>query len=260
VLTDRHETLATLVHEAAHRVGHRGGGRWVAIHDYHDRTRGFERLLTNFAALLLSHLADGGTLPDLADLPTPAPAARLRVSAADDPAVPAVRRELAHLLTDQLPHALTTGGFTSEKDLVASTAVNPAYWRTLTHPKTAGYRKTQGGGPWDYDKVALLAEAAGVHPPVVWLGYHLCEGAMHGRPRMNWGKPAPWAKKMREAVARACTQLEALGGGYAEQIPALQALASGTTPAPTGDDGWQAPARALIALERQRLGLDSEAS
>lgn len=260
VLADRLETLATLAHEAAHRVGHRGGGRWVATHDYYDRTRGFERLLTSFAGLLLSQLADGGTLPDPADLPDPAPEARHRVSAANDPAVPAVRRELAHLLTDQLPHALTTGEFASEKDLVASTAVNPAYWRTLTNPKTAGYRKTQGGGPWDYDKIALLAEAAGVHPPVVWLGYHLCEGAMHGRARERWGKPGPWAKKMRDAVARACTDLEALGGAYAEQIPALQALASGTTPAPTGDDRWQAPARALIALERQRLDLDSDAS
>ncbi|MDG4795036.1 hypothetical protein [Micromonospora sp. WMMD1082] len=259
-LADRHETLATLVHEAAHRIGHRGGGRWVAIHDYRDRSRGFERLLTDVAALLLGYLADGGNLPDLADQPHPAPQERRRVSAADDPAVPAVRRELAHLLTDRLPHALATGGFTSEKDLVASTAVYPGYWHTLTHPRTAGYRKTQGGVPWDYDKVALLAEAAGVHPPVVWLAYHLCEGAMHGRSRSTWGQPGPWAKKMRDAVHRACTGLEALGGGYAQQIPALQALAAGKTPAPTGDDSWQAPARALVALERQRLGLDDEAS
>ncbi|ROO63005.1 hypothetical protein EDC02_5014 [Micromonospora sp. Llam0] len=254
-LADRHDTLATLVHEAAHRVGHRGCGRWVAIHDYHDRTRGFERLLTDFAALLLARLADGGTLPDLA--PASVPSVRLRVSAADDPAVPAVRRELAHLLIDRLPHALTDGGFTSEKDLVASTAVSPAYWRTLTHPRTAGYRKTQGGGPWDYDSVALLAEAVGVHPPVVWLGYHLCEGAMHGRSRAKWGKPGRWAKKMRDAVNRACADLEALGGAYAQQIPALQALVCGKTPAPTGEDGWHAPARTLVALERQRLGLDT---
>jgi hypothetical protein len=255
-LADRYETLATLVHEAAHRVGHRGGGRWVAIPDYHDRTRGFEALLTYFAAQLLGHLADGGALPDPTELSDPTPRARRRVSAADDPAVPAVRRELAHLLTDQLPHALTAGGFNGEKDLVASTAVNPAYWRTLTHPKTAGYRKTQGGGPWDYDKVALLAEAAGVHPPVVWLGYHLCEGAMHGRSRTRWGTPGPWAKKMRDTIDRACADLQALGGAYAQQIPALHALAVGKTPAPTGDDGWHTPARTLVALERQRLSLD----
>ncbi|RSM47765.1 hypothetical protein DMB66_47400 [Actinoplanes sp. ATCC 53533] len=256
VLADRHRTLIVLIHEAAHRVGHRGGGRWAPIPDYHDRSRGFEGVLSDFLAVLLGCLTDGAALPEVADLPDSVNIARRRLSAADDPAVPAVRRELAHLLTDQLPHALTTGGFARATDLVASTAVNPAYWRTLTHPKTAGYRKTQGGGPWDYDKVALLAEAAGVYPPVVWLGYHLCEGAMHGRPRQNWGKPGLWAKKMRDAVARACTELEALGGAYAEQIPALRALASGMTPAPTGDDSWQAPARALIALERQRLGLD----
>ena len=131
-LTDRHQTLGTLVHEAAHRVGHRGGGRWVPIHDYHDRSRGFERLLTEFAALLLGHLADGASLPDLAEQPDPAPQKRLRASAADDPAVPAVRRELAHLLTDRLPHALTAGRFTSEKDLVASTGVTPGYLNLLS--------------------------------------------------------------------------------------------------------------------------------
>ncbi|MCW6004321.1 ATP-binding protein [Micromonospora sp. CPCC 205371] len=256
ILTDRHETLLTLIHEAAHRVGHRGGGRWLPIPDYHDRTRGFEHLLSDFAAQLLGYLADGSALPDPADLPEPTPTTRRRAPAADDPAVPASRRELAHLLLDQLPHALTAGGFASEKALVASTAVHPDYWRTLTHPKTAGHRQQRGGRAWDYDKVALLAEATGIHPPVVWLGYHLCEGAMHGRTRQNWGKPGPWAKKMREEIARACTDLEALGGAYAQQIPALQALACGKTPAPTGEDSWQAPARALVALERQRLGLD----
>ncbi|GLI00692.1 ATP-binding protein [Phytohabitans aurantiacus] len=256
-LADRHEALLTLLHEAAHRVGHRGGGRWIQIPDYHDRTRGFEHLLSDFAALLLGYLADGSALPDPADLPEPAPTKRRRAAAADDPAVPASRRELAHLLLDQLPHALTAGGIATEKDLVASTAVHPDYWRTLTHPKTAGHRQQRGGRAWDYDKVALLAEAARVHPPVVWLGYHLCEGAIHGRNRQNWGKPGPWAKKMREAMARACADLQTLGGTYADQIPALQALASGTTPAPTGEDSWQAPARALIALERQRLNLDT---
>jgi len=252
-LADRHEALATLVHEAAHRVGHRGGGRWFPIPDFYDRTLGFERMLTDFAALLLGELADRSTLPDL---PGAAPAARRRTSSADDPAVPAVRRELAHLLADRLPHALTAGGFTSEKDMVASTGVHLDYWRTLTRPKPVGHRQQRGGRAWDYDKVALLAEAAGVHPPVVWLGYHLCEGAMHGRSRRNWGKPGPWAKKMRDAIARACTDLEPLGGDYTEQIPALHALAAGATAAPTGDDSWQAPARALVALERQRLGLN----
>jgi hypothetical protein len=257
-LADQHQVLHTLAHEAAHRVGHRGGGRWTPIADYQDRSRGFERVLSDFLAVLLGYLADGATRPDVVDLPDPANTARRRMSAVDDPAVPAVRRELANLLTDRLPHALTAGGFTGEKDLVASTAVRPDYWRTLTHPRAAGYRKTQGGGPWDYDKVALLAEAVGVHPPVVWLGYHLCEGAMHGRKRENWGKPGPWAKKMRNETVRACTDLTALGGAYAEQIPALLALVNGKTPAPTGEDGWLAPARALVALERHRLGLDGD--
>jgi hypothetical protein len=258
-LGDRHLLLGTLLHEAAHRVAHRGGGRWTPVPDYGDRTRGFENMLTEFAALLLAHLADRGALPNPVDTPRPAATtAGRRRSGADDPAVPVSRRELARLLTARLPHALTAGGFAGEEDLVACTAVHPDYWHTLTHPRPAGYRRqmSAGGRAWDYDKVALLAEAVGVHPPVVWLGYHLCEGSLHGRRRELWGKPGPWAKRMREATLRACADLQALGGAYAAQIPALHALITGQTPAPTGDDRWQAPARDLVALERHRLGLD----
>ena len=94
---------------------------------------------------------------------------------------------------------------------------------------------------------------------MVWLGYNLCEGSMYDRRREQRGQPGPWAKKMRDVTLRACADLEALGGAYAAQIPALHALVTGQTPAPTGDDSWQAPARALIALERQRLGLELDA-
>jgi hypothetical protein len=261
-IADRHVLLGTLLHEAAHRVGHRGGGRWTPVPDYGDRCRGFEQQLTEFAGLLLGYLADGGALPEPSELPDPPAAARSsagRLSGADDPAVPVSRRELARLLTDQLPHALTAYGFANEQDMVASTAVHPDYLRTLTYPRPVGYRRLRGAGgrAWDYDKVALLAEAAGVRPPVVWLGYHLCEGPLHGRRREQWGKPGPWAKRMREATLRACGDLQTLGGGNAEQIPALRALVDGQIPAPTGDDSWQALARALMALERQRLGLDA---
>ena len=256
VLADRHQTLCTLIHEAAHRVGHRGGGRWLPISDYGDRSRGFEGVLSDFAALLLGYLADDRPLPPAEPTDTAA-GTTVRRTAADDPAVPASRRELAHLLADQLPHALKADGFTSERNLVASTAVHPSYWRTLTHPRVAGWRSSLGGGgAWDYDKVAVLADAVGVRPSVVWLGYHLCEGAMRGRQRRYWGKPGPWGKGMREAVERPCTDLEKLGGAYAQQIPALRALADGTTAAPIGDDTWQAPARVLLKLERQRLNLD----
>jgi len=259
-LSDRHVLLGVLLHEAAHRVGHRGGGRFIPIADYGDRCRGFENLLTEFAALLLGCLADGGSLPDPPDPPdTPAPAVGRRRSGADDPAVPASRQELAHLLTDRLPAALAQRGFADVKELVASTAVHPDYWRTLTNPRAAGYRRVWGGRAWDYDKVAVLAEALGVHPPVVWLGYNLCEGPLHGRKREHWGRPGPWAKKMRDLTLRACADLQALGGAYAEQVPALRALISGQTPTPPGDDSWQSPARALVALERQRLGLGVDA-
>ncbi|MEV8504503.1 hypothetical protein AB0368_06680 [Actinoplanes sp. NPDC051475] len=178
-----------------------------------------------------------------------------RLQAADDPAIAAVRRELAHLLLDQTPHAVKTGGFRDAKDMVASTAVHPDYWRTLTQPKSVGHRQMRGGRAWDYDKVALLAEAAGVHPPVVWLGYHLCEGPIHGRTRQYWNKTGPWAKTMREAVDRACADLQALGGAYADQVPALQALRDGRAASTITDHSWHTPARALIALERQRLSL-----
>jgi len=258
VLASRRDTLATLLHEAAHRVGHRGGGPRPPIPDYADRTRGFESLLGEFAAIMLERLADGGTLPELDDLPSGGSRAPVRRSGVDDPAVPVSRRDLARLLADQLAHVLATGWFTSEKDLVASTAVSMNYWRTLTRPRPAGCRAAMGsnGRAWDYERVALLAEAAGVHPPVAWLGYHLCEGPIVGRPRQRWGQQGRWTKKMREAMARACTDLEALGGPYAEQVPALQALAEGSSPATFGEQDWQTPALTLIALERQRLHLD----
>jgi hypothetical protein len=152
---------------------------------------------------------------------------------------------------------LATGRFTSTKDMIASTAVGPTIWRTLTHPRAAGYRNSMGGGnAINYDKVALLAEAVGIHPPVVWLGYNLCEGPIYNR-RKDPGKPGRWSKPFRDAVLRACADLTTIGGAYAEQVPALLALANGETPAPLGNASWQQPARTLIALERQRLTLDS---
>jgi hypothetical protein len=260
-LTGRHRLLRVLVHEAAHRVAHRGGGRWKPVPDWADRCRGFEEVLGDFAALMLGYLADAVALPDLGETADPAPAApRVRRSSADDPAVPVTRRELAHLLTDRLPHALTAGGFADAKDLVASTAVHPDFWRTLLNPKPAGFRASMGRGrAWDYDKTSLLAAAVGVHPPVVWLAYNLCEGSMYARRREQWGQPGPWGKQMREVTLRACADLQALGGAYAAQVPALRALLAGQTLAPTGDDSWQAPARTLLALERHRLGLGRDA-
>ncbi|MET8147860.1 hypothetical protein ACIBSW_24900 [Actinoplanes sp. NPDC049668] len=254
VLTDRHRTLLVLLHEAAHRVAHRGGGHWSSIPDYYDRSRGFETMLSDFGARLLGLLADGTGLPQL-DPIAEAPTDRGRNWRADDPGVPAVRRELAHLLLDQLPHALTAGGFRTVKELVDSTAVFAGYWRTLTRPRPIGYRTARGDQAGDYDKVALLAEATGLHPPVVWIAYQLCEGPIRGRQRQYWGRPGPWAARMREAVNQACSDLNKLGGLYAEQVPALQALADGTTPAPFDDESWHTPARTLVAVERRRLGL-----
>ena len=133
-LTDRHRTLLVLLHEAAHRVGHRGGGRL-------DRRPGLPR-----PQPAASSACSATSLPGCsATSPTALPyrESRRPVLAADRAVgiagpttrrVPAVRRELAHLLADQLPHALAAGGFATAKDMVASTAVYPDYWRTLTQP------------------------------------------------------------------------------------------------------------------------------
>ncbi|MBM2623414.1 hypothetical protein JIG36_48760 [Actinoplanes sp. LDG1-06] len=253
-LGGRSQALQVLLHEAAHRVAHRGGGQWLPTIDYHDRNRGFERVLGDFAALLLGRLADGETMAELHDIPSAEPPAT-RSAPVDDPAVPAIRRALAHLLIDQTPYALKASGFADENDMVGSTAVHPDYWRTLTNPKVAGHRQQRGGRAWDYDKVALLAEAVGVHPPVVWLAYHLCEGPIYGRPQRRWADGGPWTGQMRKATLRACADLQSLGGAYAEQIPALHALLDGRTITAVGDDSWHAPARELLALEHQRLRL-----
>ena len=253
-LAERRRLLMVLMHEAAHRVAHRGGGIFLPVRDFQDRERGFEQVLSDFAALLLEYLADARPLPALDDTPAPPPVPRRRVGM-HDPAVPLVRRQLARLVTDRLPHALAAGGFADIRALVHSTAVHRDYWRVLENPKPLGYRRAWGGTAWHYDKLALLAEALGVHPPVVWLGYNLCEAPFHGRHRDNWDKPGAWSATARQLTQRACTDLEALGGVYAEQVPALRALLDGTTPTPKDDEGWQAPVLALIAAERQRLGL-----
>jgi hypothetical protein len=257
-LTDRHVLLGTLLHEAAHRVAHRGGGRWLPAASWCDHSQGFEHMLTEFAAVLLTKLADPAGLPDATDPPDSPIGQTEQRSPADNTSLPASRRELARLLTDWIPHAVAAGGFSNAKDLVASTAVHYDYWHTLTHPRPVGFRQWGAGArAWDYDKVAVLAEAVGLYPPVVWLGYNLCEGPLHGRPRDQWGKPGPWKTRISTIVQRACADLEALGGPYAEQVPALGALVRGDTATPTGDDSWQAPVRRLVALERERLGLDA---
>jgi hypothetical protein len=254
ILGDAFRLRAVLAHEAAHRVTHRGGGRWLPSPDYRDRCRGFENTLGDFTAHLLRYVADGEPLPPAADRHA---TSLTRLAPADDPVVAVSRRELAHLLLDQLPHALAASGFTTDKTLIAATAVPFEYWRTLTRPKPAGFRRySSGGQATNYERVTLIAEALGVHPPVVWLGYNLCEGSIHSRKREKWGQPGRWSPLMRTHVQRACTELLVLGGDYAAHVPALQALAAGTTTAPIGDESWQAPARTLIALERRRLGLD----
>ncbi|WP_127502288.1 hypothetical protein [Actinoplanes solisilvae] len=42
ILLNRFRLLGTPLHEAAHRVTHRGSGRWLPSRDYADRCRGFE--------------------------------------------------------------------------------------------------------------------------------------------------------------------------------------------------------------------------
>lgn len=72
-LSQRHTLLYVLLHEAAHRVGHRGGGRWIPVPDYGDRCRGFEHLLSEFAGLLLDTWPTGEHCPTPSTPPTPRP-------------------------------------------------------------------------------------------------------------------------------------------------------------------------------------------
>ncbi|WP_127502289.1 hypothetical protein [Actinoplanes solisilvae] len=172
----------------------------------------------------MQHLTDGGLPAAPPQVNNTMPETGIRTRAADDPAVPLTRRRLA----DQLPRILATGTYRSAKDLLASAAVSYDIWRTLT--KSGRYCAWSGGHAWNYDKVALIAEALGLHPPVVWLGYNLCEGPLHGRLREKWGHPGPWGNRIRETTLRACADLTLLGGVYAEQTSALEALTSGQVP------------------------------
>ena len=254
--------LVVLLHEAAHRVGHRGGGRWTPIPDYHDR---MPRLRDACSAT--SPRSCWTTWPTAAPCPTPPTRRRRRRrhrrrrSGADDPAVPVSRRELARLLTDRLPHALAARRVRRRNDLVASTAVHPDYWRTLTNPRPAGLPPpawARAAGPGTTTRSPCSPKRSGSTRPWSGSATTSAKAPCTAAAANSGASPARGRRRMRELTLRACTDLEALGGAYAEQVPALRALVDRPDPAPTGDDSWQAPARALIALERQRLGLDRQ--
>jgi hypothetical protein len=257
VLGDPRETLATLLHESAHRRAHMRGG------EYQDRTRGFESELTSMMTSLTLALASkttalwpppaDGELEDLED----GPAAAGVVDELVEGTPPAVRVALAELLNDLMPATLQRYGVTGEGKLSDALALHRNYVRLMLRPHPAGWRRSkQSQAPSvvaSYPMLEVFATAFSVRPAVLWLGHMLCEGPVYGRSRGAAARGGKWPKRIQESAAAAAAELSTYGGVYAEAGERVRQLAAGELDS-TGDvEEWTAFALEVIAAERSRL-------
>ncbi|MFB8242356.1 hypothetical protein ACFC58_38085 [Kitasatospora purpeofusca] len=268
-LTDRQATIATLVHEAAHRKA------YFEQSTYSDRSSGFEKALEEIGAKLLSlcmTLADGKLVLELTE-PTAwegtvlPPGSRLTSPKDRTPAVkpnrkaierskllhvaPEPRRLLAELLHARMDqHRASTG--LSVTRLMAGIALQPTYWNVLDCPHPVGWRKSQGVScVIDYDKITAIAGLVGLNPGVVWLAHMAPEAPTYNRCKPE-DKNRPWSIVLRKPLARALADLERAGGVYVEQIPLFRAMADGQTHY-DADGTWLQPVLALLHAEAERL-------
>ncbi|MGY0466747.1 hypothetical protein ACW14Y_41790 [Kitasatospora sp. cg17-2] len=268
-LTDRQATIATLVHEAAHRKA------YFEQSTYSDRSTGFERALEEIGAKLLClcmTLANGKLVLELTD-PTAwegaalPPGARLIAPKDRTPVVkpnrkaierskllqaaPEPRRLLAELLHTRMDqHQAKTG--LSVTRLMAGIALKSSYWNVLDSPHPVGWRRAQGVScVIDYDKITAIAGLVGLNPGVVWLAHMTPEAPTYNR-RGPENQTRPWSLVLQEPLARALADLDRAGGVYAEQIPLFRAMADGQTPY-DAEGAWLQPVLALLHAEAQRL-------
>ncbi|MFE7528092.1 hypothetical protein ACFU7Y_20590 [Kitasatospora sp. NPDC057542] len=219
-LTDRQDTISTLVHEAAHRKA------FFEQNTYSDRSSGFERALEDIGAKLLSlcmTLADGSLVLELTE-PTAwegtalPPGARLTSPQDRTPhvkpnrkaiarfkllqAAPEPRRLLAELLRARMEERRTSTGLSVPR-LLRGIALKPTYWDVLDSPRPVGWRKPQGVSCVnDYDKATAIAGLVGINFGVLWLAHMAPEAPTYNR-RKPEDKNRPWVHHRPEAT-RAC--------------------------------------------------------
>ncbi|MFE0062748.1 hypothetical protein [Streptomyces sp. NPDC059003] len=271
-LDDLTFTLRVVFHEGGHRRAARQG---IA---HADRSEGFESALDDLGGHLLHLLLTsptrglplldaaawkGRVLPGSAYLADPAeltqlrhkqPTARQIRKAKQLAQAPEPRRLLAELAELRMARVLAQQGFTSTDTAMQSIALTAATFRVLANPHPAGYRRPGGFAciP-DYRKATALAELLGIHAPVLYLGHIAVEGPLYNvRQHTDGTAPRPWNKPLSTHMPQVIEDLRRLGGPYADQADAIQALSLGHTPYDP-DGAWLQPVLGLLHAERNRL-------
>ncbi|MCW8101638.1 ATP-binding protein [Streptomyces tauricus] len=271
-LDDLHETLRVVFHEGGHRRAAREDSLTSS-----DRSESFEHAMDAMGGSLLSlllapearrlplfdaeawegaplptgaYLADTSELHDLRQAqPTITQIRRVqRLKKAPEP-----RRLLAELAEQRMAAVLGELGLRSAERAVSTVAWTMRQWALIVNPHPAGYRRTGGFTciP-DYRRAVALAELLGVHAPVLYLGHIAVEGPLYNVRKGTSPANRPWRKPLSTHMPKVISDLRALGGPYAAQADAVEAMSQGRTPY-DAEGSWLSPVIALLNAEKQRL-------
>lgn len=268
VLDDLGDTLETLFHE----YGHRHAARTPGFQTYADRTRDFESALCTAASIALTQLGnreqrkiplvdhevwDENDLPAGAYLTLPPQGAKpvstatLRREHAKAQA-PEPRRLLADLAAARLAIVRQQTGKTLS-ELTKSLALSNRHLGLITRPHPAGYRRAGGFATLpEYAKSEALGRLLGIHPPVFYLAHIAVEGPFYNTRNGHRNHDRGWRQPLATGAARAVRHLRELGGMYAAQADAIEAMAAGRTPY-DAEGKWLEPVTTLIKAEINRL-------
>ncbi|QDN54102.1 ATP-binding protein [Streptomyces sp. S1D4-20] len=265
ILDDLTDTCETLFHE----YGHRHAARTPGFQSYYDRTRDFERALCTAASIALTQLGNreqrkiplvDADVWDAENLPTGAylTTAHREAKPVSTPALqrekakaqaPEPRRLLADLAAARLASVRETTGKTLTQ-LLKSLALQTGHIGVITRPHPAGYRRAHGFSTLpEYAKSQALGRLLGIHPAVFYLAHIAVEGPQYNVRNKDDRR---WREPLASGAASAVRDLRELGGAYAAQADAIEAMAAGRTPYDT-EGNWLAPVTALIKAEIDRL-------
>ncbi|MEU9291291.1 hypothetical protein AB0D57_43405 [Streptomyces sp. NPDC048275] len=271
-LDDLDTTLRVVFHEGGHRRAAREGNLSSS-----DRSEGFELAMDAMGGSLLRllmapeprrfplldaeawqhvSLPSGAYLADCSDLtglrqaqPTISQVRRAkRLEAAPEP-----RRLLAELSEQRMAAVMAERGNRTAEKALARVAWTMTQWRLIANPHPTGYRRSGGFTciP-DYRRACALAELLGIHAPVLYLGHIAVEGPLYNARKGTSPANRPWRKPLSTHIPKVISDLRALGGPYAAQADAIQAMSQGRTPY-DAEGSWLRPVIELLNAEKQRL-------